>query len=231
MAKIISPDRLSGGQEVAENSLVAVTGLPINVESGIVSKADAGEKIEGLSMETKTFDSDNESVKKSKLEFVRLKDETEVEFEVSGGTISTANVGDLFDITSTGVVNGASITPVAQVDTVTLTGTSGTATVTGAGALTKTVTFDTDLTTTAAAFVTANDDAYAAQGITLTSSGADLIFTSTLAGNTFVSPSITNATGNQAGTVANTTANISAPSQLRLRKVLSTTKGVFVRAK
>ena len=69
----------------------------------------------------------------------------------------------------------------AQVDTITLTGTSGTANVTLAGGLTKTATFDTNLTTTAANFVTTHAAAYAAEGITVTSSGADLIFTATVA--------------------------------------------------
>jgi len=94
-----------------------------------------------------------------------------------------------------------------QVDTLTLTGTSGTATISGAGDLTRTATFDTDLTTTAGNFVTAYASDYLGQDIVLTSSGADLVFTALVAGVGFTSPSIANATTDLAGSVVNTTAN------------------------
>lgn len=102
------------------------------------------------------------------------------------------------------------IVSVAQVETVTLTGTSGTATITLAGGLTKTVTFDTDLATTAANFDTDFSADYTAQGITITSSGDDIIFTAAVAGTAFTAPVITNATGDLDGSVAHTTANATA---------------------
>lgn len=102
--------------------------------------------------------------------------------------------------------------PEKQVDTVTLTGTSGTAEITLAGGLTKTVTFatggTTDLTQTAADFVTSFAADYLAEGIVITSSGADIIFTSTTYGLAFVSPAIANLTGDLDGSVANTQANV-----------------------
>jgi len=93
----------------------------------------------------------------------------------------------------------------AQVETVTLTGTSGTANVTEAGGLTKLATFASDLTTTAANFVTAHAAAYAAVGITLTSSTVTLIFTAAVAGVSFDAPVVVNVTTNLAGTTAHTT--------------------------
>ena len=95
-----------------------------------------------------------------------------------------------------------------QVDTITLTGTDGTATITGAGDLTKVVTFDTDLTTTAENFVTTNAAAYLAEDIVLTSDGADLIFTSNVSGQRFTTPVITNTTEDLDGTVVSTDTNI-----------------------
>jgi hypothetical protein len=103
--------------------------------------------------------------------------------------------------------------PVAQVDRITLSGGSGTAYVTCNG-LTKTATYGTDLPTTAAAFVTAFATAYALIGVTLTSSGSDLIFTAAQAGIPFIgAPNLPNmgntpllttcvntGTGNLAGT-------------------------------
>jgi len=96
---------------------------------------------------------------------------------------------------------------VAQVTTITLTGTSGTANVTVAGGLTKLVTFNTDLATTASDFDTDHSAAYTAEGITVTTSGDDIIFTAASAGTPFDVPVITNATGDLAGTVVETTDN------------------------
>lgn len=102
---------------------------------------------------------------------------------------------------------GALITK--QVDTITLTGTSGTANVTLVGGLTKTATFSSTLAGTATAFVTSHAAAYLAEGIVVTAVGATIVFTAAVGGTAFVSPAIANATGDLAGTVANTTSNIS----------------------
>lgn len=88
--------------------------------------------------------------------------------------------------------------------TVTLTGTSGTATIT-IGANTYTVTFDTDLTTTADNFVTAEAaNILANDGLTLTASAGVLtLISSTIAAGTS-GISIANDTGDLAGTVVDT---------------------------
>lgn len=104
-----------------------------------------------------------------------------------------------------------------QVDTVTLTGTSGTANVTGAGGLTKLVTYGDSLTDTAADFVTSHSAAYTAVGITVTSSGPDIIFTDAVPGTGFTNPAIANATGDLAGTVVNTAYNIAEGSSGAVR--------------
>lgn len=96
---------------------------------------------------------------------------------------------------------------VKQVETVTLTGTSGTATISDAGGLDKVTTFDSDLITTAANFVTSHAAAYFAEDIVVTSSGADIIFTALVAGTEFTSPTIANTTGDLDGTVAVTVSN------------------------
>ena len=98
----------------------------------------------------------------------------------------------------------------AQVETLTLTGTSGTATIAGAGGLTLLASFVDDLTTTAAGFVTTNAAAYLAQQIILTSDGADLIFTSAIPGVSFTAPTITPGDTDLDGSVAHTTASLNA---------------------
>lgn len=91
-----------------------------------------------------------------------------------------------------------------QVETVTLTGTSGTLNVSNAGGLTKAATFSSSLTTTAANFVTSHAAAYLAVGITVTSNGADIIFSATEAGTHFSQPIITTTSGDLYGTVVDT---------------------------
>lgn len=97
---------------------------------------------------------------------------------------------------------------VANVRTATLTGTSGTANVTINGTA-YLATFDTDLTTTAANFVTAHAATILARfgRCVVTSSGAGIIVTSGVPGLA-VTVAVANVSGNLAGSVANTTANV-----------------------
>lgn len=103
---------------------------------------------------------------------------------------------------------------IAQVHTLALEGTIGTSNVVDAGGLTKAMTFDTDLTTTAANFVTAHAAAYLGQGIVVTSLLEDLIFTANVAGVGFTVPTVDLTAGDLAGGVVNTTANVTALKQI-----------------
>jgi len=118
---------------------------------------------------------------------------------------------------------------VAQVETVTLTGTGGTANVT-MGGLTKVATFDTNLADTHAAFVAAHAAAYALVGITLTGT-TTLIFTAAVAGTSFIAGVVENLTDDLAGTVAHTTPNqVAGASANRFGWALDAgTVGVIVR--
>ena len=106
-------------------------------------------------------------------------------------------------------VVGLSYLSVKRIDTITLTGTSGTATII-CGGVTETCTWNAGgLTLTASTFVTAQAAAYLAAGIVLTSSGANLIFTSLVSGTDFTgSTSGANASGDLVGTVVHTVANV-----------------------
>ena len=111
MAKIISPDRFSGGEWIASNSLDATFGTLLTIKSGYIDNAVAGDKIEWLSAETKVFEANNQTVKKEKLQYIRIKDETELEITVGTGTISQANVWAKFDLGSDNTVNATAATP------------------------------------------------------------------------------------------------------------------------
>jgi hypothetical protein len=90
--------------------------------------------------------------------------------------------------------------------TVTLTGTSGTANI-NIGGTNYLATFNTDLTTTGSDFVTASAATIlAAKGVVVTAALGVLTFKANIGGVSFVTPTIINATGNLAGTVAQTKA-------------------------
>ena len=95
-------------------------------------------------------------------------------------------------------------TPPAQVDTITLTGTSGTANL-SVGGVNYLATFNTDLTTTAADFVTAHASALSTAGITVTSAAAVLTFTANVGGTAFAIVAPVNVSGDLAGTTASVT--------------------------
>lgn len=122
--------------------------------------------------------------------------------EFAAGTIPS---GQRLDINISGY---QTVVAVANVKTATLTGTSGTGNVNING-VDYLATFSGDLTTTAANFVTAHAATILARHgrCVVTSSGADIIVTAGQPGlNTLVT--VTNVSGNLAGTVANTTAAV-----------------------
>jgi hypothetical protein len=100
---------------------------------------------------------------------------------------------------------------VAQVETVTLTGTTGTGIIMRTAGLRKNVVWHTSLTVTAEDFVTDHAAAYALFGITVTSSVADIIFTAATAGWKFVFPVFNPESLTLRGTTAHTTANVQSP--------------------
>lgn len=111
----------------------------------------------------------------------------------------------LDEVTKVAMTNGA----VAQIETITLTGTSGTADVLAKG-LTKLATFNSTLTQTAIDFVAAYAADYLLKDLVITESTGDIILTSLKKGLPFDAPTITNVAPNLAGTVAPTTANTKA---------------------
>lgn len=119
------------------------------------------------------------------------------------------------------IANGS----VKQVDTVTVTGTSGTANV-NVGGVDYLATFATDLATTTGNFVVAHATALLARGIVVTNAAATLVFTAVISGSPFDHPTITNATGDLAGSVANTTAN-TAPTGLAANKIKETLDNLY----
>lgn len=120
------------------------------------------------------------------------------------------------DVVASTIPSGQRVTinnsAVAQVATHTLTGTSGTANIAING-VNYLATFTTDLTTSAANFVTSHAAALLLRGIVATSSGVTVILTASIAGVAFTTTAAANVSGNLAGSLAATTAN-TAPAAL-----------------
>jgi len=153
-------------------------------------------------------------VQVSRLDFDEV---TESEYHVYNGIIGNVReyhylLGDVVDTQMDNTISqckGAlgimARTNGYRVDTIVLTGSSGSCYIT-VGGLSDTAIFASDLTTTASNFVSDNVLAYDAVGITLTSSGSHLIFTSKVSGADFDGDtSVVNTSGNLYGNITYTT--------------------------
>lgn len=142
-------------------------------------------------------------------------------YGVVNSSASITRPADTTDYTAGDSINSVAA-QVKQKETLTITGQSGSAVIT-CGGLTKTITFDTDVNTTVAAFQVANVAAFLAAGIVLTNDAADLIFEASAVGVPFVAPLITAGTSDIDGTVVHTQANVAAVKQ----KEIITLTGTF----
>ena len=151
-------------------------------------------------------------VQVSRLDFDEI---TESEYHVYNGIVGNIReynyiLGDVVDADMDNTISqcrgalGVIVrTESYEVVTITLTGTAGSCYII-AGGYTAEATFVTDLATTAEIFVTAEAATYDSVGITLTGSGATLIFTSQTVGEE-ISAGVNNISGNLFGTIEYTT--------------------------
>ena len=92
--------------KVAANSLAAAQGTLLRLNGGFMEAADAGETIEGVSTQKKTFDSDNQTVDQDKVNYKPVRSSDTYFAEITWGTITQADVGKYFDINSSQQVDG-----------------------------------------------------------------------------------------------------------------------------
>jgi len=98
MARLYKVGRELWGAEVGTNSVAFSSKDLVAIKSGFLDKATTGDKIEGVCKETITMDSDNQTVAKTKVNFLKVDDYTEIEADIVWGTITQANVWSTFDI-------------------------------------------------------------------------------------------------------------------------------------
>jgi hypothetical protein len=116
--------------------------------------------------------------------------------------IYTKTGGDLEGVlASTATKHYDNVVAVKQIETILVSGSSGQFTVNDAGGLTKVLTFVTNIQASLAAFVSTNAGLYDDQGIVLTNTTTQLVFTAKTAGTSFTAPTISGNTDDLAGTV------------------------------
>lgn len=88
---------------IAVNSLVCSSGDLIHIDwSGIAQLATTGDRIDGVALNNTTFSSTNQTVEFQKVDMIpSMEKVASRKAPVSWGSITTANIGNFFDITAT----------------------------------------------------------------------------------------------------------------------------------
>ena len=109
MAKLVKNNSYvsSSKSRLGKNSQVFKNGDLVSVVGTVVQPAGTTWRVDGVCNGTATMASDNESVGLVKVSYtIALPNITEIELEVSGGTITGADVGKYFSLTDKDTVDG-----------------------------------------------------------------------------------------------------------------------------
>ena len=107
MAKLYKAGRFIGGNGIWGNSVTVLDGDLVSKVGWFIVKTGVGVDVLGIAAGEQTFASDNQTVAKTKLEFVELDAYSELEIAISGGTITQVDEGKYYDLTAGWVVDGA----------------------------------------------------------------------------------------------------------------------------
>lgn len=94
--------------KIGTNSAAFANGDLVSVTSGFAVKATAGKRIIGVSNQTITFDSDNQTVDKATLSYTRVEPSDTLAELTTSASIAYADVGKFYD-----VVTGTQLVDVA----------------------------------------------------------------------------------------------------------------------
>lgn len=91
---------------LAKNSLALTEPAFVFVAGGIVDVAVAGGRIDGVSNSIATYASDNQTVAMKNAEYTDVSTQNTYKVTVSGGTITSADVGKYYDLSDSVTVDG-----------------------------------------------------------------------------------------------------------------------------
>ena len=108
--KVLANPEESSFEGIASNSLAVANGDMLSLVSGFVVKATASTwRIIGIANGTKTYTSDNQTVAKAKVNYLRVTPwETILELNTTS-SITAAGVGNFFNINSSQVIDHATV--------------------------------------------------------------------------------------------------------------------------
>lgn len=107
--KLTTNNSYEGGSmdAVASNSLDVAQGTLLSITGGFAVAAGVGTTIVGVSKDQRIFAADNQTVAKALVNYHPTQDSARFRATITGGTITQAKVGNLYDLTVAQVVNGA----------------------------------------------------------------------------------------------------------------------------
>ncbi len=92
---------------IASNSLDVAQGTLLSLTGGYAVAAGIGTTIIGVSKDQKVFAANNQTVAKEKVNYHPVHTTDRFRATITGGAITEAKVGNLYDLTAAQVVNGA----------------------------------------------------------------------------------------------------------------------------
>lgn len=95
-----------GDSKVGKNSTSVVVGDFVTYSSGTYTPATGTAVIAGVSNQTKTYASNNETVAKEVLSITKANETLLVQSEISGGTITVADEGKYYSLVDGNTVDG-----------------------------------------------------------------------------------------------------------------------------
>lgn len=107
--KLTTNNSYDGGSmdAIASNSLDVGQGTLLSLSGGYAVAAGVGTTIIGVSKDQKIFSATNQTVAKEKVNYHPYFPSARFRATITGGTITEAKVGNLYDLTAAQVVNGA----------------------------------------------------------------------------------------------------------------------------
>ncbi len=107
--KLTTNNSYEGGSmdAVASNSLDVAQGTLLSITGGFAVAAGVGTTIVGVSKDQRIFAADNQTVAKALVNYHPTQDSARFIATITGGTITQAKVGKLYDLTAAQVVDGA----------------------------------------------------------------------------------------------------------------------------
>lgn len=104
--KLYKSGRFIGAEGIGGNSVTVADWDFVSKVGGFIVASTTGVDIEWVANGGQTFDSDNQTVGKKKLTYLKADDYMQFKCEIAGGTITQAKEGMYYDLTDKDTVNG-----------------------------------------------------------------------------------------------------------------------------